>query len=422
MPSGDSLLTKVEDELEALEEDVNTLSLFFLVCFGTGVTVYLVYVCYRPSLIEVESITGGNLSGTELYTIRRRVDTAVLMLITSYTFFYYSISISFTMFNKWFLNSWEGGFSFPVTASAGHMIVKLILIRLWSCNPGKGEEINPLSDHILFWIVIPIGACTAFDVMLSNSSLLFINLSMYTIIKSTYCIYVYLICVFYGLEPFRSWILFSIFVISCGLSLAVYSNAKINYMGIGMCLAASLFGAVRWVLTQYLFKIDIQSRNAFIALYHIAPASALCLIPVSFVMEWERFQQSVFYTDRGIYMRAIICVFAGGVIAFWLLVLEIKLLEMTSSVTMGVLGHCKELLQIILAVIIFGEKLTHINVTGLIVCSIALMWYKYLTHVYKEIEVNDEKYLPVSQIDDENQNNSGGGSKLLNSYHDKHED
>ena len=30
MPSGDSLLTKVEDELEALEEDVNTLSLFFL--------------------------------------------------------------------------------------------------------------------------------------------------------------------------------------------------------------------------------------------------------------------------------------------------------------------------------------------------------------------------------------------------------
>ena len=194
------------------------------------------------------------------------------------------------MFNKWFLNSWEGGFSFPVTASAGHMIVKLILIRLWSCNPGKGEEINPLSDHILFWIVIPIGACTAFDVMLSNSSLLFINLSMYTIIKSTYCIYVYLICVFYGLEPFRSWILFSIFVISCGLSLAVYSNAKINYMGIGMCLAASLFGAVRWVLTQYLFKRDVQSRNAFIALYHIAPASSFCLIPVSFVMEWERFQ------------------------------------------------------------------------------------------------------------------------------------
>lgn len=420
MPSGDSLLTKVEDELETLEEDISTLSVFFILCFGAGVLVYIVYLCYRPTVAEVEGASeGGGIPVAEIYSRRKRSDNAVLILITSYTFFYYSISISFTMFNKWFLNSWEGGFSFPVTASAGHMIVKLILIRLWSFNLGKGQEINPLSDHVLFWIVIPIGASTAFDVMLSNSSLLFINLSMYTIIKSTYCIYVYLICVFYGLEPFRSWILLAIFVISCGLSLAVYSNAKINYMGIGMCLAASFFGAVRWVLTQCLFKVDIQSKNTFIALYHIAPASAFCLIPVSFVMEWERYQQSVFYTDRGVCIRAVSCVIAGGIIAFWLLLLEIQLLEMTSSVTMGVLGHCKELLQIILAVFIFGERLTHINITGLVVCSAALMWYKYLTHLHEE---KVEKYFPLSQIDDDTVNSKGAGFNLVNDYRDNHVD
>ena len=173
------------------------------------------------------------------------------------------------------------------------------------------------------------------------------------------------------------------------------------------------------MMTQYLFKVDNQSKNTFIALYHIAPASAFCLIPVSFVMEWERFQQSVFYTDRGLCIRAISCVFVGGVIAFWLLLLEIQLLEMTSSVTMGVLGHCKELLQIILAVVIFGERLTHINITGLVVCSTALIWYRYLKHLYEEGE-SVEKYLPVSLVEDEVIGSNRDGSKLSNNYRNDH--
>ena len=135
MHSGDSLLIKAEDELEILVEDVSILSLFFLLCFGTGVLVYVVYLFYRPDATEAKMIVEGDTADTELAVVRRRMDTAVLILITSYVFFYYSISISFTMFNKWFLNSWEGGFSFPVTASAGHMLVKLILILLISYRP-----------------------------------------------------------------------------------------------------------------------------------------------------------------------------------------------------------------------------------------------------------------------------------------------
>ncbi len=411
MPVGDSILSKLEDGLEAFEEDITTLSAFFIICFGTGAVLYYVYMCYRPSKEAIESVEKGSLPGTELYEMKKKIEYSTVLLIASYTFFYYSISISFTMYNKWFLNSWEGGFSFPVTASSGHMLVKLILIRMWACGAGADSGLKEIDDSVMFWIVIPIGACTAFDVMLSNSSLLFINLSMYTIIKSSYCVDVYAIGILYGLEKFRYWVMISILLVSCGLALAVYSNAKVNYMGIGMCLMASLFAAVRWVLTQYLFKVDASCKNVFVALYHIAPASAFCLIPVSFVMEWERLKESTFYTDHALGLRVILCVCGGGIIAFWLLILEIKLLEMTSSLTMGILGHCKEVLQIVLAVIIFGEKLTHINITGLAICLAALIWYKYLTHMYKEEE---DSYLPVSQVEDES--NKGG------SYHDSGND
>lgn len=81
------------------------------------------------------------------------------------------------------------------------MLMKFIFARLWAFNPDVAIEDLPL--HILLWTVIPIGAAAAFDVMLSNSSLLYIDLSLYTIIKSTSVVNIYALAIFYGLDKFR---------------------------------------------------------------------------------------------------------------------------------------------------------------------------------------------------------------------------
>lgn len=183
-------------------EDITTLITFFLVSSGSGLTLYLIHKCLLPSPERIDGAT--REKGTpsiENTHILQQLELAKVILIASYTLCYYSVSISFTIMNKYFLNSWEGGFSFPITSTTGHMIIKLALTRIWALHPDV--VILPISQAVLFWIVIPIGAATAFDVMLSNSSLLFINLSMYTIIKSTSVVNIYFLGIFYGLEPLR---------------------------------------------------------------------------------------------------------------------------------------------------------------------------------------------------------------------------
>ena len=52
------------------------------------------------------------------------VDIAVWSLL------WYGFSVSLIIYNKWLLNSWEGGFEFPLMMSTVHMILKLILATI----------------------------------------------------------------------------------------------------------------------------------------------------------------------------------------------------------------------------------------------------------------------------------------------------
>ena len=68
------------------------------------------------------------------------------ILITAYTFLWYAVSISFTMFNKWFLDEWEGGFRFPICTTSGHMIIKFLLTRFLKIS--ASYLYKPLTEHI----------------------------------------------------------------------------------------------------------------------------------------------------------------------------------------------------------------------------------------------------------------------------------
>lgn len=57
----------------------------------------------------------------------RRSDTAkaivaAALLAASLTFLWYSISTTFTIFNKWLMTRWHGGFRYPLLTSSVHMV------------------------------------------------------------------------------------------------------------------------------------------------------------------------------------------------------------------------------------------------------------------------------------------------------------
>jgi solute carrier family 35 protein C2 len=191
------------------------------------------------------------------------------ILVGSYVCFWYCISISFTLFNKWILSHWEGGFEYPILTTSGHMIIKFILTRLWYCS--AGTTVEPVSYGVMFWVIWPIGISTAIDVMLSNQSLIYITVPVYTIIKASSVVIVYALSLMFGLESFRCKLFLTVLMIAMGLGAAVYTKTSISVVGALFCLGAALFGALRWVLTQILILMDHQSENPYIALFHFSP-------------------------------------------------------------------------------------------------------------------------------------------------------
>ena len=69
-------------------------------------------------------------------------------------------------------------------------------------------------------------------------------------------------------------------------------------------------------------------------------------------------------TEALYYLPAMIAL--GGVLAFLLLLVETKLVQITSSLTLSVIGNLKDCLQIAIVVVVFGEEISPLNVVGLI--------------------------------------------------------
>jgi hypothetical protein len=94
-------MAKKDDSLQQYEEDIETLLAYFLISTGIGIVFFILHLYIKPS--SEESKRSDSRS-----SLLQRADIAKIMQIAAFTSVYYSISISFTIFNKWFLNYWEG--------------------------------------------------------------------------------------------------------------------------------------------------------------------------------------------------------------------------------------------------------------------------------------------------------------------------
>ena len=204
------------DDVKVYGESIFEVSVFFAGCFSISMIYFFLYCYISPARGRLKSLHPYKSS----------------ILVLAYTFLWYAVSITFTMFNKWFLNKWEGGFPFPILTTSGHMLVKLLITRIWSLHPEV--SIEPLQTNVLYYIVLPIGLSTGMDIMLSNQSLVFISVTMYTIIKATSVVSVYFFSVLFGLEYFQFKILIAVVFICGGLGMAIYSDSDIALVGVSL--------------------------------------------------------------------------------------------------------------------------------------------------------------------------------------------
>lgn len=333
-----------------------------LVTVYLSVTLGLSSSCFAASALlkYISANADSQLRGTTTLS----VEHIAAIDVAGWTLLWYAISISFTLFNKWFMNVWQGGFHFPIFTTAIHMTIKVIISQVWAyCTK---QELPPLSRRNLFQLVVPMGIATGLDIMLSNLSLEFISVTNYTLLKSTVLLWTFVWALVLGASLFEWRTFLSVVTISIGLGLATLRSTELEVVGTLFVLGASAMGGLRWALLQVLVLRDPVSKTTFGSIYRFSPASAAALIPLALYFDVPNVAASVFVDNHALLLlTALLWILIGGVFAFALIYVEVKLVQLTSSITLSVLGQLKDLMQITLGMLVFRDQLSCTHTTML---------------------------------------------------------
>ncbi len=269
---------------------------FFVVNSFIAALLYLAYILirifkldnYRPAIDSASSSTsstsrpGDNFLGSESDSqhIKRWSSISHSVLLAASTFLWYSISLSFTVYNKWILQVLFGGFHFPICNTLVHMTIKYVFSQLYIRLFLSAEHIAELPTATFWRVVVPIGVTTAFDVAFSNEAISHISISLYTILKTTVVVWTFLWGCVAGIETFSLAKLSCVLLIIAGLALSVLDDINSSMLGIGFCLAAALSGGLRWVMVQVLGQEDSSSRHPVVSMYRFSGATLCTVLPL----------------------------------------------------------------------------------------------------------------------------------------------
>ncbi|PNS20699.1 hypothetical protein CAC42_2944 [Sphaceloma murrayae] len=346
---------------------------------------------------------------------------------------WYSFSIGISVFNKFVLSKDKLDFHYPLFFTSFHMIIQFSLAALvmylipsfrpnpvnsasqpqyeaLSQNAGNDEVSQQLQQQQqpkqpimtkFFYLtrISPCGAATGLDIGLGNMSLKFISLTFYTMCKSSVLGFVLIFAFLFRLEK-PSWKLAAIILtMAAGVVMMVAGETAFHALGFILIMAASCFSGFRWSLTQILLIRNPATSNPFSSIFFLAPVMFFTLIVIAFPVEGAAdfiagFQRLVDARGMG---QALGVLLFPGLLAFLMTASEFALLKRTSVVTLSVCGIFKEVLTILTASATFGDELTVINFSGLVVTILSIAGYNFMKFKSMKADAQKEAHVKVQR-------------------------
>jgi solute carrier family 35 protein C2 len=315
-------------------------------------------------------------------------------------------------------------FPFPLFTTSLHMAVQFSLasLILWifpslrpqrptgsaSTSPIDGPE-GPqpfVSKLFYFTRLVPCGTATSLDVGLGNMSLKFISLTFLTMCKSSALAFVLLFAFLFRLETPSFKLIIIIATMTIGVVMMVAGETAFNALGFALVIASAFFSGFRWGLTQILLLRHPATSNPFSTLFLLTPVMFMSLVVIALSIEgpYEIYNGYLALAAKhGDLFGAFLLIFPG-VLAFCMISAEFALLKRSSVVTLSICGIFKEVVTISAAGIIFHDKLTAVNLTGLAVTICSIGTYNYMKISGMRSESQDESWSressPTSETDD----------------------
>eukprot|EP01062_Namystynia_karyoxenos_P015014 TRINITY_DN15444_c0_g1_i1.p1 TRINITY_DN15444_c0_g1~~TRINITY_DN15444_c0_g1_i1.p1 ORF type:complete len:871 (+),score=217.89 TRINITY_DN15444_c0_g1_i1:83-2695(+) len=338
-------------------------------------------------LREVARRRAGSLWGS----VHRAADLA------AYCTLWFSVSISFTLFNKWMFHFWmDGTFCFPIVVTLVHMTTKGLIAAAYvhgarRCSPerprvppappaavdeAEGARRDAAAEPVELtprqWLLraCPVGAATALDIALSNWSFVYIDVSFYTIVKTSVLVWTFFFSLVLQLQRLTAKLAGAVGIIVVGIALASYGEGTcFNLTGFMLAGVASVLAGFRWALTEVLLRSVTDKSTlggAFQAVYWFSPAAAITMVPVYIPKEAEGLSQWSDAAGEDAVFEARLLTLAGGTCACLLIVAELAVVARASALTLGVAGYIKEILTILFSILVFGDHFTLMNGSGLL--------------------------------------------------------
>ncbi|KAL1310826.1 hypothetical protein AAFC00_001063 [Neodothiora populina] len=337
---------------------------------------------------------------------------------------WYTFSISISVYNKWMFSEGNLDFHFPLFTTCVHMMVQFtlastVLLLIPSLRPKHSPaEYSPVPQHgdgsspdtprrplmtVWFYMtrISPCGAATGLDIGLGNMSLKFISLTFYTMCKSSVLAYVLLFAFIFRLEK-PSWRLGGIILLMIGgVVMMVFGEAAFSALGFILIMSSAFFSGFRWSLTQILLLRNPATSNPFSTLFFLTPVMFLALLVIALPVEGIPDLIEGFYalTEARGFWGGIAIIFFPGLLAFLMTASEFALLKRTSVVTLSVCGIFKEVLTISVASIVFKDKLTPVNISGLLVTISSIAAYNYIKFTRMRETAQREAHAQVLQAE-----------------------
>lgn len=306
--------------------------------------------------------------------------------------FFYASSISLTFYNKWMSKR----YTFPLAVTMVHFVVVFLLALI----SRKVLEIYTKKKRIVlgwsvyFKRIFPAAIAGSLDIGLSNWSIMLSTISIYTMAKSSSILFILFFSLIFGLEKPSRYLFIVILLISFGLFLFTFDSKQFNAIGFFLALLASVFSGIRWTLTQVIMQKDsIGMHNPLDVIYHIQPVMALTMALFAFSMEGTKLAGSSLLFNApsaNIALTSVAIILTGAGLAFLLTASEFLLVSNTSGIALSVAAIFKEICTLTIAAEFGGDKMTFINVIGLIICMLGISLH-VITKASKESTVGPVK-------------------------------
>ena len=224
---------------------------------------------------------------------------------------------------------------------------------------------------IVFRAIVPIGACYAGTLWVSNAAYIYLSVSFIQMLKALMPVAVFSVGCVFGTNRFNWGTFLNMLLVTVGVGIASYGEVNFQMIGVVFQLSSIFMESVRLVLVQILLQSRGLKLNPITTLYYVSPCCFVFLLVPFFAIEAGKLA-----SDPDVVIEPMILL-ANAVAAFGLNMAVFLLIGKTSALTMNIAGVAKDWLLILLSVMMFKSIVTPMNLLGYLIAFIGVCWYNY---------------------------------------------